>query len=362
LNLKNHLVKRKVYFNSFSSRNLPNRLCNDLKIFILNQDKTFMVHSNTDTDSEYKSSTEKGTTYISGITFGPKKVEYSIINGFAIFEGDIILGKVEELEKTPGSQEAAARVGQRFRWPSGFIPFTIDPNLPNQSRVTDAINHYYINTPIRFYPRTAEENWVNFTVGNGICQSAVGMQGNGVQQILLGNDCGTGQVMHEIGHTVGLWHEQSRTDRNNFVQINLQNVMAGEEHNFDQEISENAGTEYDYCSIMHYGAFAFSANNQPTITVLQPNRPCGNTIGQRNGLSESDISAINYLYVPTAVPSVIQELASQAGPILIAAQLVPEFTGPNHTNSWVFSQSPMPGQSVPRGTTVTMVLRDSPLP
>jgi astacin len=321
-----------------------------------------MVNSNTDAGGEYKSSVKKGTAYISGITFGPKKVEFSIIDGYAVFEGDIVLGKAKELEKNPGTPKAAAIVGQRFRWPSGFIPFTIDPNLPNQSRVIDAINHWHTNTPIRFIPHSTEENLVNFTTANGVCQSPVGMQGNGRQQIFLDNNCGTGAVIHEIGHTVGLWHEQSRTDRNNFVLINLQNIIPGQEHNFNQEITENARTEYDYCSIMHYGAFAFSANGLPTITVLQPNRPCGSTIGQRNGLSEGDKSAIHYLYVPTTVPNVIQEFASQAGPILIAAQLVPKFTGPNHTNSWVSSQSPMHGHSVPRGTTVTMRLRDDPLP
>jgi hypothetical protein len=40
--------------------------------------------------SEFRTSTENGTGYISGVTFGPKKVTYSVINGMAIFEGDII--------------------------------------------------------------------------------------------------------------------------------------------------------------------------------------------------------------------------------------------------------------------------------
>jgi hypothetical protein len=65
---------------------------------------------------------------------------------------------------------------------------------------------------------------------------------------------------------------------------------------------------------------------------------------------------------PAIVPDVLQIFASQASDLVIGAGLVPRFTGPNHTNSWVFSQSPTSGRTVPRGSTVTMRLRDDPLP
>jgi astacin len=43
---------------------------------------------------------------------------------------------------------------------------------------------------------------------------------------------------------------------------------------------------------MHYGAFAFSKNGQPTIEVLQS----GAIIGQRTALSAGDIAAIHAMY------------------------------------------------------------------
>jgi hypothetical protein len=45
----------------------------------------------------------------------------------------------------------------------------------------------------------------------------------------------------------------------------------GQEHNFDKYDANtitNFGVPYDYDSVMHYDAYAFSANGQPTITPL----------------------------------------------------------------------------------------------
>ena len=76
--------------------------------------------------------------------------------------------------------EAAAVIGERFRWPNGVVPFTIDPNLPNPDRVNGpngAINYYHNNTPIRFVTHTNEANLVIFKKGTDqACAAQVGMQ------------------------------------------------------------------------------------------------------------------------------------------------------------------------------------------
>lgn len=63
---------------------------------------------------------------------------------------------------------------------------------------------------------------------------------------------------------------QSATERDNYVSIHWQNIQAGTEHNFDSygpDMITNFGVEYDKGSIMHYDAYAFSSNGQPTITA-----------------------------------------------------------------------------------------------
>ena len=60
-------------------------------------------------------------------------------------------------------------------------------------------------------------------------------------------------VSHEMAHAAGVVHEQSRTDRNNFVQINFNNIQENLENNFQIAQGSNSfGLEYDYLSVMHY--------------------------------------------------------------------------------------------------------------
>jgi len=251
------------------------------------------------------SSDDVRTGYISGVTFKNKPVQYSVVDGLAIFEGCVVLGTVEEMERRAAAIQAGETgeiapgvgiTGAQYRWPNALMPYTIDSGLPNQSRVTNAIAHWTQNTKMRFVRRTSSNasqypNYVRFRSATG-CWSSVGMQG-GRQDIGLASGCGTGSTIHEIGHAWGLWHEQSREDRNSFVQINWQNIQSGREHNFNQHITDgdDLGT-YDFGSIMHYGRFAFSKNNQPTIVPVQS----GVTIGQRNGLSAEDIAAVHAMY------------------------------------------------------------------
>ena len=117
----------------------------------------------------------------------------------------------------------------------------------------------------------------------------VGKRG-GRQDITLGNNCGTGNAIHETGHTIGLWHEQSREDRDTFVQIVWANIDPAQQHNFTQHVTDGDDLgAYDYGSIMHYPPTAFSINNQATIIARQP-LPPGVVMGsraQRNGTEKA---------------------------------------------------------------------------
>jgi len=234
-------------------------------------------------------------------------------NGIA-FEGDIVLDP-DEYEKGwnvsrehPGAGATTYASIKGGRWPGAVIPYVIDGSISGDYRarnsIGQAIADYHKYTCIRFKQRTNERTYVRFANGGG-CSSPVGYRAGRVNTISLARGCRyKGTVMHEIGHTIGLYHEQSRPDRDRYVRINWNNINRNMQFNFNKQPSSNInslGTRYDLQSMMHYGQTAFSINGRSlTIQTLDPANQ--KYIGQRNGFSSIDKEQINKMY-PYGFPS-----------------------------------------------------------
>ncbi len=244
----------------------------------------------------------------------PVPVHYRDVKGWAVVEGCILLGRTNKiltaaqqaaampqlLREAPDSLQTlgAAIVGQRYRWPLGaegyLVPYEIATGLDatRKQMALDAMTHWQERTKIRFRPRSRETDYVEFRDGP-VCSSYVGRQG-GMQPLLLAPSCIVGNIIHEIGHLIGLWHEHNRADRDQHITVALSNVNPSFIPNFLRNDDDGATLgPYDYASIMHYPPQAFALDpTRPTIIVPAGKGP----VGQRTALSEGDVNAATALY------------------------------------------------------------------
>lgn len=160
----------------------------------------------------------------------------------------------------------AATARQDRLWDDAVIPYEIDPIFSDERAALfrSAMRHWENHTCIKFVERQPDEhrNYIVFTERPCGCCSFVGKRGNGAQAISIGKHCDKfGIVVHELGHVVGFWHEHTRPDRDQHVQIIGKNIMNGQEYNFNKltkDEVDSLGLAYDYDSILHYATNTFA--------------------------------------------------------------------------------------------------------
>ncbi|NXG49840.1 MEP1A protein, partial [Psilopogon haemacephalus] len=219
--------------------------------------------------------------------------------GLDLFQGDILL---------PKNQRNALR-NETYRWKFP-IPYILGDNLDLNAKgvILQTFEMYRLKSCIDFKPYEGETSYVFFIKGSG-CWSMVGDQQTG-QNLSIGSGCDyVAIVEHEILHALGFYHEQSRTDRDDYVTIWWDEIIAGGEHNFvkyDDSLITDLNTPYDYESVMHYRPFSFNKNESiPTITTKIP--AFNDIIGQRLGFSAIDLERLNRMYNCTSTHTFLDQ-------------------------------------------------------
>ncbi len=241
-----------------------------------------------------------------------------IYKDYALYQGDIAfdLSSVQQsasgwVSLRPQGNIVPASKGKL--WPNRTMNYYLDPSLPQEIRtkVAQAVDVFRDKANISLSPISSSGgDYVRVLQADPekpICgDSKVGRQG-GKQIVHFQVGCPLRAYLHEFGHALGLWHEQSRSDRNGYVTILKDNIVDDYQDQFDKSGGQGSDSgPYDYSSVMHYpvrSGFSKMVNGKPlpTFTVNRffgPSDEIGqeSEIGNRDVLSGGDLRALSFLY------------------------------------------------------------------
>jgi len=244
--------------------------------------------------------------------------EFDTLEKPSLFEGDMagFLNPALKFDTTAEEEEYLSNALKngilQGRWAGGKMPYVLSDKFTANERklVLDAIAEINDNAKnFKVVPRNGEVNYVNIVRGgpNTGCYSYVGNIQQRAQTLNLqarvnffdGHCFIHGIIVHELFHAVGFLHEQARTDRNDYVEINWANIPADYHRQFEHYDSNSItafGQPYDYLSLMHYEKYDFAIN--PSVWTIRRKEPSQQhlPVGQRDGLTPVDIAKLNAMY------------------------------------------------------------------
>lgn len=227
-------------------------------------------------------------------------VESVIVDGEdAVSFGDVLIGSAKDIFSKAEKGESVS-INHPVPWTDGIVPYVIDEKLKDsKGMIQEAMGYIEEGSGggLKFVQRKEQENYLSFKKGNEHCYSYVGMKG-GEQKVSLSLNCGVHEIMHELMHAIGFFHEQNREDRDQFIEVHFYNIDEKYHPQFKKipnSWQHLFNTDFDFKSIMLYPPTAFSMYEGGYSMTTVEGDPY--TL-EFETLSELDKWRINQLYPP----------------------------------------------------------------
>ncbi|XP_062575528.1 uncharacterized protein LOC134237456 [Saccostrea cucullata] len=200
-------------------------------------------------------------------------------------------------------------------WENNIVPYEIQTGFSGkmQQAIQEAFNIFHELTCVQFVPRAqatglSHQGMSVVTIKikvlvvysmwmNQGCSSLVGRDyRNTRQEVNLQEPMctSTKTVVHELMHAIGQMHEQSRQDRDRYIEVFFSNIQQGAENNFENNLPTHDRTPYDVESIMQYALTAASINGLPTMKLKDSRLE--SLVDSAQSLTHNDVKEITLAY------------------------------------------------------------------
>ncbi|WP_168202393.1 M12 family metallopeptidase [Pedobacter sp. KBS0701] len=225
-------------------------------------------------------------------------ISYERVDGRNIFNGDMVIPDEQITTKLPEVTTEGHGPAGAYKWPNHKVSYRFASGFTTAqtNTILTAMADWTAKSGIIF---EAVTSGYYLTIQPGSANNCtVGYVSGATMN--LSNPEAKGIVVHELGHAIGLHHEQLRADRDAYIAVKWDNITTAAQSGYNKLTGMNyGGTTFDISSIMLYGSYnGYGAINSslPTTTRLDGSTWIDNSWSGTKSPSTKDAGWVKAIY------------------------------------------------------------------